>query len=167
MASEIFGNPSFTRFWTARSASGFAYHMTAVAVGWQVYAMTGSAFMLGLVGLTEFLPQFLLTLVVGQVADRVDRRRIAGVCQLIEAVALLTLLAETAGWFLGLGGMFACVGLTMGLLEDGEADKPAREPGPDLGAAGAESEDEGAQLGAVHGVAEIQVRGQGSEVDLV
>ena len=64
MASEIFGNPSFTRFWTARSASGFAYHMTAVAVGWQVYAMTGSAFMLGLVGLTEFLPQFLLTLVV-------------------------------------------------------------------------------------------------------
>lgn len=111
MASEIFGNPSFTRFWTARSASGFAYHMTAVAVGWQVYAMTGSAFMLGLVGLTEFLPQFLLTLVVGQVADRVDRRRIAGVCQLIEAAALLTLLAETAGGFLGLGGMFACVGL--------------------------------------------------------
>ncbi|AGT77990.1 hypothetical protein H648_40385gpHYPp4 [Human mastadenovirus D] len=63
--------------------------------------------------------------------------------------------------------MFACVGLTLGLLEDGEADEPAREPGPDLGAAGAQSEDEGAQLGAVHGVAEIQVRGQGSEVDLV
>ncbi|MFP5259857.1 MAG: MFS transporter [Acidobacteriota bacterium] len=111
MPSEIFGNPAFTRFWTARSASGFAYHMTAVAVGWQVYALTGSAFMLGLVGLVEFLPQFLLTLVVGQVADRFDRRRIAEVCQLVEALALLLLLAETVGGWLGLGGMFACVAL--------------------------------------------------------
>ena len=111
MASEIFGNPAFTRFWTARSASGFAYHMTAVAVGWQVYDLTGSALMLGLVGLVEFLPQFLLTLVVGQVADRFDRRRIAGVCQLVEAAALLLLLAETVGGLLGLGGLFACVAL--------------------------------------------------------
>jgi MFS family permease len=110
MASEIFGNPSFTRFWTARSASGFAYHMTAVAIGWQVYDLTGSAFMLGLVGLVEFAPQFLLTLVVGQVADRFDRRLIAGVCQAVAALALLVLLAETVGGFLGLGGMFACVG---------------------------------------------------------
>jgi len=112
MASEIFANPAFTRFWTARSASGFAYHMTAVAVGWQVYALTGSALMLGLVGLVEFLPQFLLTLVVGQVADRFDRRRIAGLCQLAEAAALLLLLAETmGGGWLGLGGIFACVAL--------------------------------------------------------
>ena len=111
MASEIFGNSAFTRFWTARSASGFAYHMTAVAVGWQVYDLTGSALMLGLVGLVEFLPQFLLTLVVGQVADRFDRRRIAGVCQLVEAAALLLLLAEAAGGLLGLGGIFACVAL--------------------------------------------------------
>jgi MFS family permease len=111
MTSEIFGNKAFTRFWTARCASGFAYHMTAVAVGWQVYSLTGSAFMLGLVGLVEFLPQFLLTLVVGQVADRFDRRRIAGVCQAVEALALLVLLAETAGGYLGLGGIFACVGL--------------------------------------------------------
>ncbi|MYL83412.1 MFS transporter [Desulfovibrio aerotolerans] len=111
MASEIFGNRAFTRFWTARSASGFAYHMTAVAVGWQVYDLTGSALMLGLVGLVEFLPQFLLTLVVGQVADRFDRRRIAGVCQLVEAAALLLLLAEAAGGLLGLGGIFACVAL--------------------------------------------------------
>ena len=111
MASAIFGNPAFTRFWTARSASGFAYHMTAVAVGWQVYALTGSTLMLGLVGLVEFLPQFLLTLVVGQVADRFDRRRIAGVCQLVEAAALLLLLAEAAGGLLGLGGIFACVAL--------------------------------------------------------
>ena len=111
MASEIFGNASFTRFWTARSASGFAYHMTAVAIGWQVYDRTGSAFMLGLVGLVEFAPQFLLTLVVGQVADRFDRRRIAGVCQAVVALALCVLLAETMGGFLGLGGIFACVGL--------------------------------------------------------
>uniref|UniRef100_I2PYX4 Arabinose efflux permease family protein n=1 Tax=Desulfovibrio sp. U5L TaxID=596152 RepID=I2PYX4_9BACT len=111
MRSEIFGNTAFTRFWMARGASGFAYHMTAVAIGWQVYALTGSVFDLGLVGLVEFLPQFLLTLVVGQVADRVDRRRIASVCQFLQGLALLLLMAESSGRWLGLGGIFACVGL--------------------------------------------------------
>ena len=48
--------------------------MQAVAVGWQVYTLTGSAFDLGLVGLAQFLPMILLTLLVGQAADRYDRR---------------------------------------------------------------------------------------------
>jgi MFS family permease len=109
MRSELFGNAAFTRFWTARSASGFAYHMTAVAIGWQVYDLTGNVLNLGLVGLVEFLPQFLLTLVVGQVADRMDRRRIAGVCQFLQGVALLVLMAGSLGHWLGLGGIFGCV----------------------------------------------------------
>ena len=90
--SAIFGNAAFTRFWMARSASGFAYHLSAVAIGWQVYGLTGRVLDLGLVGLVEFTPQFLLTLVVGQVADRLDRRRIASVCQAIQCLALLLLM---------------------------------------------------------------------------
>ena len=56
--------------------SSLAYQMLVVAVGWQVYDLTNSAMSLGLIGLMQFTPQFLLTLVVGHVADRYDRRLI-------------------------------------------------------------------------------------------
>jgi MFS family permease len=73
--------------------------MQGVAVGWQVYALTGSAFYLGLVGLAQFLPMFLLTLVAGHTADRYDRRMIARSCQLVEGLAAGALaLCTFAGW---------------------------------------------------------------------
>jgi MFS family permease len=68
--------------------------MLAVAVGWQMYALTGSPFYLGLVGLAQFLPMVLLTFFVGQAADRYDRRRILWLCQLVQAVGVLTLAIE-------------------------------------------------------------------------
>ena len=85
------------RFWAARLAAVFAYQMQGVAVGWQIYALTGSVFDLGLVGLAQFLPSVALLLVVGHVADRYDRRRIVGLCQLIEggAAVLLAVLSAT------------------------------------------------------------------------
>jgi MFS family permease len=49
--------------------------------------------MLGLVGLCQFLPMVLLTFVIGHVADQFDRRRIALVCQCIEALTVLVLAA--------------------------------------------------------------------------
>src|SRR5512136_2215512 len=73
-------------FWFARVSSTIAYQVLAVAVGWQIYALTRSPFYLGLVGLAQFLPMFLLTLVVGHVADRYDRRRVACICQLVETL---------------------------------------------------------------------------------
>jgi MFS family permease len=65
--------------------------MQAVAIGWQVYALTGSVLDLGLVGLAQFLPSVALVLVVGHVADRHDRRRILAWCQRTEAAAAATL----------------------------------------------------------------------------
>jgi len=50
--------------------------MFAVAVGWQVYALTKDALALGIIGLSEFLPFVCLVLVGGHVADRVDRRKV-------------------------------------------------------------------------------------------
>jgi MFS family permease len=89
----------FARFWLARMLSTIAFQSQAVAVGWQVYALTGSALYLGLVGLAQFLPMFCLTIVVGHVADRYDRRRIAAVCQAVEAAATCALaLGSGAGW---------------------------------------------------------------------
>lgn len=68
-----------------------SFQMLAVAVGWQIYHLTGSAFDLGLIGLAQFLPMVCLTLFVGQIADRYDRRKIVGLCMAIESLAALLL----------------------------------------------------------------------------
>ncbi|WP_236018880.1 MFS transporter [Geomonas propionica] len=99
----------FRFFWLARVCSSIALQMQAVAVGWQIYALTGSVFYLGLVGLAQFLPMFLLTLAVGHVADRYDRRRIAGACQVLEGLALALLALGSHGGWLGKDAILAIV----------------------------------------------------------
>jgi MFS family permease len=89
----------FALFWGGRVMSSVAFQMMSVAIGWQVYSITHSAYALGFVGLAQFLPMFVLTLVVGHVADRYDRRTIAYVCQAIESVGALALcLGAWHGW---------------------------------------------------------------------
>ncbi len=83
--------------------------MQAVAVGWQLYAITGSALDLGLVGLVQFLPMILLTLVVGRFADRYDRRAIVSCCQVLEAGAAVLLALGSAGGWLGRESMLGIV----------------------------------------------------------
>jgi MFS family permease len=71
--------------------------MLSVAIGWQMYELTGDAFSLGLVGLAQFIPMVLLSFVVGQVADRFDRRKVVSLCQMIEsAIAALLLFGDFA-----------------------------------------------------------------------
>ncbi len=73
--------------------------MLAVAVGWHIYALSNSPLYLGLVGLAQFLPMFLLTLIVGQVADRYDRKKILRICQLLQGAGAFTLaVGSYAGW---------------------------------------------------------------------
>jgi MFS family permease len=76
-----------------RALSSLASQMQAVILGWQIYALTGSAFSLGLIGLAQFLPVVTLIFVAGHVVDRGDRRRIAAICQILEAAAALALAA--------------------------------------------------------------------------
>ena len=66
----------FVRFWLARLLGIMSNQMLMVAVGWQMYDLTGSAWDLGLVGLFQFVPALLLTLPAGQVVDRHHRGRI-------------------------------------------------------------------------------------------
>jgi MFS family permease len=73
-AASVLRNHNIFLFLAARFCSAMAVMMLSVAVGWQVYALTGSAFALGMVGLAQFLPAFLLTLPGGLAADRFDRR---------------------------------------------------------------------------------------------
>jgi MFS family permease len=84
---------------SSRVLASVAFQMLGVAVGWQLYELTGSALDLGWVGLVQFVPMVLLTLVVGQVADRCDRRLIVAVCEVVKAAAAAALaLASLGGW---------------------------------------------------------------------
>jgi len=88
----------FVLFWTGRVASSMAYQMLALVIGWQIYQLTNSAFDLGLVGLIQFVPAVVLTLLVGHAADRYDRRLIVRAAQTVYA---LTALMLTAALLLG------------------------------------------------------------------
>ncbi|WJF92185.1 MFS transporter [Paraburkholderia bonniea] len=90
---------AFQRFWCARVLASVAFQMLTVAMGWHVYALTHDVFTLGLIGLSQFLPMFALTLLVGHVADRYNRKRIAVVCLALEALlALIFFLGALGGW---------------------------------------------------------------------
>ncbi|GAB7535942.1 MFS transporter [Burkholderia sp. 3C] len=111
--ANLLGLTTFQRFWSARVLSSISFQMLSVAIGWHIYALTKSAYALGLVGLAQFLPMFVLTLVVGHVADRYDRRRIVAVCQSLLAVASVVFLAGTLGGWLNAPAIYAlaaCLG---------------------------------------------------------
>ncbi|HET9036748.1 MAG TPA: MFS transporter [Myxococcaceae bacterium] len=81
-ALRAFRSLDFRRFVGSRLLSILGLEMVNVAVGWQVYALTKRPLDLGYVGLAQFLPPLLLTLLAGHAADRFDRRRIILLCHL-------------------------------------------------------------------------------------
>jgi MFS family permease len=88
----LFKNRNFTVFMAARFCAALSTMMIGVAVGWQVYEITHSAFALGMVGLAQFVPAFVFALPGGLVADRVDRRKIILTVFAVELAAALLLL---------------------------------------------------------------------------
>src|SRR6195952_1286277 len=90
-AGALLRHPSFLSFLLSRSFSRFASQIGAVAIGWQVYELTGSAFSLGMIGLVQFLPTALLLFVAGHAADRYERRRVVQLCQVAEGLTALFL----------------------------------------------------------------------------
>ena len=96
--AELRPHRDFLRFWWARLAGTAANQMLMVAVGWQMYDLTRSAWDLGLVGLLQFAPSLALALVAGEVVDRHHRARIAALCVAAQAaVALLLALGPLGG----------------------------------------------------------------------
>ncbi|MHA7971375.1 MFS transporter [Rhizobium sp. CAU 1783] len=81
-----FRHTSYLRFFISRFLGAFATQILSVAVGWQMYDETGSAFLLGMIGLVQFLPSLLLILVTGSVADRYNRRAIVASCMVVSAL---------------------------------------------------------------------------------
>ena len=90
-ADSLIKHPAFVQFWFARIASSFGFQMLSVAVGWQIYEVTGRAFDLGLIGLVQFVPSFLLALPAGHMADQFERRRIVRYGLMVELLAIAIL----------------------------------------------------------------------------
>lgn len=88
----------FVLFWLARLSATMGYHMLAITIGWQMYELTNNALDLGLIGLIQFIPSVVLTLLIGHAADRYDRRMIVRGAQSIYVVAsIMIAIALMAG----------------------------------------------------------------------
>ncbi len=95
---SVLRHRDFALFWWARLFSALAVQAESVTIGWQVYTIARqsrsveeSALLVGMVGLAQFVPLFLLTLVAGAMADSRDRRAIMMACTAAEIVCALGL----------------------------------------------------------------------------
>lgn len=102
-------HPAYGWFWCSRVAAAMAFQIQAVAVGWQVYELTGSTFQLGMVGLVQFLPIVLFTLVAGHIADHYDRRLVYASALAVQGLAGAVLTLGTWGHWLGVPGIFTTI----------------------------------------------------------
>jgi len=119
----------FLRFWWGRVANTCASQMLMVAIGWQMYDLTGSAWDLGLVGLLQFLPALALVLITGDVADRHHRARLAALC--IGAQGLVALVLALAPWAGGVQrGLLLALSLVLGTVK--AFQMPAQQALPPL-----------------------------------
>ncbi len=90
---ELLRDREYLAYFLARLSARLAYSVETVAIGWQVYGLRHQAFDIGLVGLVLFVPQLLLAIPAGIIADRFDRRLVCIFCTLGEVAAVLTFVA--------------------------------------------------------------------------
>jgi len=86
--------------------------MITIAIGWELYERTGSALVLGLVGLVQVIPLFILSLPAGHIADRFNRKRIVIISLMVLAFASigLTILSYLHGPLLLIYGCLLLMG---------------------------------------------------------
>ena len=97
---SVFRHAAFRLLIGARVSGTLAVQAEAVTIGWMVYTVARAqhlsvkegAFLVGMVGLAQFLPLFALTLVAGQMVDRHDRRRIMQACLAVQMICDLVLM---------------------------------------------------------------------------
>lgn len=105
-------------YWAARLMTTLAQMAMVIVIGWQVYDIARqtmnqreAALQLGYIGVVQFVPLLLLTLIVGWTADRIDRRWIARAAILLEAACALTLALLTWQGTITLTALFIVAGL--------------------------------------------------------
>ena len=87
----ILRNWDFLFFLTGRFVASFGQQMLTVAIGWELYERTHSSLLLGLVGLTAFVPMVFMTLPAGHVADTRERKRVIISMQAVLACTSMSL----------------------------------------------------------------------------
>ena len=102
-ASPVYRERDLNWFVSARFLSTVAIQVQSVAIGWQIYEMERTPLALGMVGLCQFLPMFLLTLPAGDITDRFNQRRVYSLAASLQAVSSalflgLSLLAPHTAW---------------------------------------------------------------------
>ena len=113
--------PAFRFYWLARLTTTIGQMAMVIVIGWQVYDIAretmdlkAAALRLGIIGVVQFVPLFLLTLVTGWTADRLDRRWIARGALALElgcAVALALFAWTHSTTLLGLYAVAALLGV--------------------------------------------------------
>ncbi len=92
---NVLRHSNVLRFTSARFLATLAAQIQVVAVGWQMYDITGDPLDLGLIGLSQFIPFMTLILPAGHAADHYNRARIVTTCYLTNAICALALLVLT------------------------------------------------------------------------
>jgi MFS family permease len=118
---SVFRHRNFALYWGARVSITFAWQIQATALGWHVYNLArdggssvgDAAFLLGAIGLAQFLPLLFLSLIGGQAADRYDRRLILLACLCVKALVAIGLIVQSqhAGPHI-IGGLIATAALS-------------------------------------------------------
>ena len=96
--STLYRRRDFFSFVSGRFLATVAMQVQSVAIGWQIYDIERTPLALGLVGACQFLPMFLLTLPAGEIADRLDQRRVFAAALAVQGLcaALFLILSLTA-----------------------------------------------------------------------
>ncbi|HUP22395.1 MAG TPA: MFS transporter [Thermoanaerobaculia bacterium] len=108
-ARLLLTQPGFLAFEVSRLLSGTALTLLRAAVAWQVYEISGSAFHLGLLGLAQFAPALVLSLIGGAAADAYDRKRLVMVFQVVPTLCSAALAIVSLAGQPRLGVLYAAV----------------------------------------------------------
>ena len=116
----------FGLYWGAMAFESVAVRIEAITIGWQVYTIARqtldikeSAFMVGMVGLAQFLPLFMLTLWAGSLADRHSRRAIVMASiglKIVGVVGLIVVSLETSPSLHHIFGIAAIFGVARAFM---------------------------------------------------
>ena len=104
---SVLHNPDYRNFWAGQTVSAVGSQFTVVAMGWHMLELTDSAFLVGMLGLARAVPQMLLAIFGGLLADIVDRKRLMLLVQLALAGVSFGLAALSFAGVISAGSLLA------------------------------------------------------------
>lgn len=114
---------SFRLYFFGQTISVIGFWLQSIAIGWLVYRLTDSAWMLGLVAFCSHIPMLVVSPFAGLLADRVDRRKLVIASQCLQMVQALVLAVLAFGEWVT-AGHIVVLALVQGIAH--AFDTPAR-----------------------------------------